>query len=86
MASADRAGWIEAVLAVAVTGALNYFGDGLNPVWPLMWFAIVPVLWFALRRSRWAAAAVAMASTLLGGLSMWHYLHGVLGASAAGDV
>ena len=83
MASANRAGWMEAGFVVAVAGALNYFGDGLNPVWPLMWFAMLPVLWFALRGSRWMTVVVVIASTLLGGLSMWYYLHGVLGARAA---
>lgn len=82
MASAHRAGWMEAVLVVVLAGALNWFGDGLNPVWPLMWFAVLPLLWFALRSSRWATVVVTMASTLLGGLSMWRYLHGVLGAPA----
>ncbi|WP_035349426.1 nitrilase-related carbon-nitrogen hydrolase [Edaphobacter aggregans] len=82
MASADRAGWIEAALAVVVAATLNWFGNGLNPVWPLMWSAMLPVLWFALRGSQWATAVAAVASTLLGGLSMWHYLHSVLGAPA----
>jgi apolipoprotein N-acyltransferase len=82
MVSANKAGWTEAGLVAAVAGALNYFGDGLNPVWPLMWFAALPLLWFALRGTRWATVVMAMASTLLGGLSMWHYLHGVLGAPA----
>jgi apolipoprotein N-acyltransferase len=83
MASANRAEWIEAGLVVVASSSLNYFGDGLNPVWPLMWIAMLPVIWFALRNSRLATVVVAMASTLLGGLSMWHYLHGVLGAPAA---
>jgi apolipoprotein N-acyltransferase len=80
MGSANRAGWIEAAVVTALSGALNWFGNGLNPVWQLMWFAVLPVLWFSMRSSRWMAAAVAMASMLIGGLSMWHYLHGVLGA------
>jgi hypothetical protein len=41
---------VEATLACAATATLMYFGNGLNPVWPLMWVAPLPVLWFATRR------------------------------------
>lgn len=70
------------VLVPACTGTLVWFGNGLDPLWPLMWFAMVPVLWFALRSSWWSTAIVAVLSMLLGGLNMWHYLHDVLGAPA----
>lgn len=78
MASANsvRQLW-RAALAVALTGTMIWFGNGLNPLWPLMWFAMLPVLWFALGSSWWATAIVAMSSMMLGGLSMWHYLHKV---------
>lgn len=67
-------------LAVACTAVLIWFGNGLNPVWPLMWFAMVPVLWFALRRSWWSAALACTLSMMVGGLNMFHYFHGVLRA------
>ena len=54
MGSANRAGWIEAAVVTALSGALNWFGNGLNPVWQLMWFAVLPVLWFSMRSSRWS--------------------------------
>jgi apolipoprotein N-acyltransferase len=61
---------------------LIFFGNGLNPLWPLMWLAMLPVLWFSLRSSWSSAAIVAAASMLLGCFNMWHYLHGVLGIPA----
>jgi apolipoprotein N-acyltransferase len=67
-------------LAVALTATMMWFGDGLNPLWPLMWLAMVPVLWYALHSPRWLAGVAAGSSMLLGGLSMWHYFHKVLGA------
>jgi len=70
------------VLVVACVATLIWFGNGLNPVWPLMWFAMLPVLWFALRSSWWSTAIVAVLSMMLGGLNMWGYLHHVLGAPA----
>ena len=83
MASANSAHQLWwAGLVVALTATMFWFGNGLNPLWPLMWFAMLPVLWFALRSSWWATVIVAMSSMVLGGLSMWHYFHKVLGAPA----
>ncbi len=67
-------------LAVACTVVLLWFGNGLNPVWPLMWFAMAPVLWFALRAPWWSAALGAALSMMVAGLNMFHYFHGVLRA------
>lgn len=84
MASANRFQRMgTGVLAVASTAAMVWFGNGLNPLWPLMWLAMTPVLWYALHNSRLNAAIVAASSMLLGGLSMWHYFHKVLGAPAS---
>jgi apolipoprotein N-acyltransferase len=55
-----------------------WFGNGLDPLWPLMWIALAPVLVFALRSSWWAAAVMAAAAMLLGNLNMWHYFIDVL--------
>jgi len=60
-----------------------YFGNGLNPLWPLMWIAFVPVLVFSLRSSRWAAAVTAMCTMMLGNLNLWSYLTKTLGAPAS---
>ncbi len=74
----------EAVLAIVATGAMFYFGNGLNPLWPLMWIAPLPVLVFALRSKWWATAMLTVASMLLGNLNMWSYLTKTLGMSCAG--
>ena len=39
-----------AFLAVGSTAVLVWFGNGLNPWWPLLWFAPLPVLLFTSRR------------------------------------
>jgi apolipoprotein N-acyltransferase len=59
----------------AATAVLLWFGNGLNPWWPLMWFAPLPVLWFALRRSWWVAGLTAAAGWLAGCFNLWGYLH-----------
>jgi apolipoprotein N-acyltransferase len=64
---------VEATLACAATATMMYFGNGLNPVWPLMWVAPLPVLWFATRRGRWNAALVAGIASLAGALTYWKY-------------
>lgn len=66
-----------AFLAVASTAVLVWFGTGLNPWWPLLWFAPLPVLLFASHSSWWGAAITAALSWLLGSLNLWHYFHGV---------
>jgi len=51
---------METVLATVATAAMFYFGNGLEPWWPLMWFAPLPLLLFALRSKWWAAAVTAV--------------------------
>lgn len=65
---------IAALLAIVSASVLFYFGNGLNPCWPLLWFAPLPVLLFALRGSWWSTALIAFLSLFLGGLNLWHYL------------
>jgi apolipoprotein N-acyltransferase len=67
------------LLAVVCTAALFWFGNDLNPWWPLMWFAPLPVLLFASRGSWWGAAIVAFLSLMAGSFVMWRYFH-LLGA------
>ncbi len=64
---------LAALLVIACTSTLVYFGNGLNPLWPLLWFAALPVLVFAARNSWWAAALTAFTSWLIGCLNMHHY-------------
>ena len=64
---------LTALLVIAAAATLVYFGNGLNPLWPLLWFAPLPVLVFAARSSWWAAALTAFFSWLIGCLNMHHY-------------
>lgn len=78
MESANR--WTGLVAALAVfgaTAALVFFGNGLMPRWPLMWFAPFPVLLFALRRPAWQAGLVAGGAWLAGYLNLWSYIRGL---------
>ena len=66
---------VAACLAVVSTATLVWFGSGLNPWWPLLWFAPLPVLLFVSRSSWWGAALTAFLAWLVGSLNMWHYFH-----------
>jgi apolipoprotein N-acyltransferase len=72
-----------AFLAMASTAALVWFGTGLDPWWPLLWFAPLPVLLSASRSTWRGVALTASLSWLLGSLNLWHYLHGVGHAPAS---
>jgi apolipoprotein N-acyltransferase len=76
--AADLRRTVAAPLAVALTAILTWFGTGLHPWWPLLWFAPLPVLVFAAGASWWRAAIVAAIAWLGGTLSLWHALHDVL--------
>jgi apolipoprotein N-acyltransferase len=77
MASAldSRRTIVFSLLAIASTAVLVWYGNGLDPVWPLLWIAPLPVLYFATRSSWWAAALTAFFAWFLGSFSMWHYFH-----------
>jgi hypothetical protein len=62
-----------ALLAFVATSILFWFGNNLDPWWPLLRFAPIPVLLFGLRSSWWGAAPTAGLSLLAGSLSRWHY-------------
>ena len=70
---------VAATLAMAL---LVYFGTGLEPFWPLMWFAPLPVLLFAADASWWAAALAGGFGVMLGILDLWGYFHDYLGVPA----
>ncbi|HEX4580620.1 MAG TPA: nitrilase-related carbon-nitrogen hydrolase [Acidobacteriaceae bacterium] len=71
-----------ALLVIAVSAFLVWFGNGLDPWWPLLWFAPLPVLLFALHSTWRSAAVVAFLAWLLGCLNLWHYLR-LVGVPAA---
>lgn len=70
------------ILLVAATsvfsGALFYFGTGLDPRWPLLWLAPVPVFFLAARASTRTTCAAALFAYFLGGLNVWHFFRNVL--------
>lgn len=71
-----RAGTVFA--ATIVSAALAYLGTSLHPQPWLTWLAPLPLAWIAPRiQARWLALA-AFAAGVLGALSHWHYLHGVI--------
>jgi apolipoprotein N-acyltransferase len=65
---------LAALSALVSTAVLVWFGNGLAPSWPLLWFAPLPVLIFALGGSWRSAAVTAALSWLAGCLNLWHYL------------
>jgi len=65
---------LVAFLVFASTVILVWFGNGLNPWWPLLWLAPLPVLWFSLRSSWLSAGLTAGLSWLAGSLNLWGYL------------
>jgi apolipoprotein N-acyltransferase len=67
-----------AVAAVAAAAVLVWFGTGLFPMWPLLWFAPLPVLMFAGRNSWWGAGLVAWCAWSIGNLNRWHYFSAAL--------
>ena len=68
------------LIATALMAVLIFFGTGLDPFWPLMWFAPLPVLLFANRASWWGAALAAGFGVMLGILNLWGVFHGLLQA------
>jgi len=67
-----------ALVAVAIAAVLVYFGTGLFPVWPLLWFAPVPVLILALRSSWRVAGVCAFVAWGIGSLNTQHFYRAVL--------
>jgi apolipoprotein N-acyltransferase len=65
---------VVAVLAVAASSVLLFWGTGLHPVWFLTWLAPLPVLLISPRLGRWSSFLAAALAWFLGSLNMWHYL------------
>ncbi len=76
MAFVDKRPALFGTVAVLSTAALFLVGNGMNPIWPVMWIAPIPVLVLAAETaSWWVAAGAAALSMLLGSLTMLYYLH-----------
>lgn len=81
MAFVHKRPLLTTIIAVLSASALFLLGNGMNPLWPLMWIAALPVLLLAAEAGSWWVAAVAAAlSMLLGSLTMLYYLHFALHA------
>ena len=69
-------GSVRPATAAAVFSAsavLVWFGNGLDPWWPLIWLAPLPLFWFALRSPGWVAGLVTFAAWLAGSVSLLNY-------------
>jgi len=64
---------LAATLTVLTTTALLLVGNGMNPVWPVMWIAFIPVLVLAAETTSWriAAAAAALSPCSITSISCW---------------
>ena len=67
------------VAAAVGTGALLWWGTGLDPWWPLLWFAPVPALLFAQQAKVGPAALCAVAGWSLGAFNLAGYFRQTLG-------
>ncbi|MGA3210949.1 MAG: nitrilase-related carbon-nitrogen hydrolase, partial [Terriglobales bacterium] len=70
----DKRRNVAALLAVASTALMVWFGTGLEPRWPMLWLAPIPVLLFASRSSWWSAGLAAGLAWFIGNLNLWNYL------------
>jgi apolipoprotein N-acyltransferase len=61
--------------AIVISGLAFFFGNGLHPLWWLMWLAPIPALVAAGRASARVACTAAFLSFFLGGLTWWGYFH-----------
>jgi apolipoprotein N-acyltransferase len=74
MESANRTrDTLTAVAVFSATAVLVWFGNGLTPWWPLMWFAPLPLFWFSLRSRWWSAALMAACAWLAGSVNLLEY-------------
>jgi apolipoprotein N-acyltransferase len=64
--------------AAGATAVLAFFGTGLHPFWPLLWFAPVPVLLVASRLRPLQTFLVSFVSWFVGELNQWTYFAHVL--------
>ena len=75
----DARRWRASALAIGATALGWWFGNGLHPLWWLLWLAPLPLLWVAPRLSWLEAAVAAFLAIAIGGMNQWAYLHGHIG-------
>jgi apolipoprotein N-acyltransferase len=71
--ASKRGGIVAATFAVGVSAVLVWFGNNLDPYWPLLWLAPLPVLVIALRGSALRACFAVGLPWLIGSFSLWDY-------------
>jgi apolipoprotein N-acyltransferase len=81
-ATRPRLSLLVALLAMLSSGAMLYFGTGLQPVWWLTWLALLPALVAVHRCGRLAGVALCLGTWLIAGANLWPYLHGTLSLPA----
>ena len=69
----ERFSALAVCAAAAASAAGLFFGNGLHPIWWLMWIAPIPVLCLAPRVSSGMAFSAASVAWILGGLNTWTY-------------
>ncbi|MBV9494097.1 MAG: hypothetical protein JOZ54_07610 [Acidobacteria bacterium] len=68
-----------ALAATLATAAAAFYGTGMHPAWPMLWFAPLPMLVLAPRVSGRTSFALSAIAWFLGGMSMWTYFMSMLG-------
>jgi apolipoprotein N-acyltransferase len=59
--------------ATVVSAILIWFGTGLEPIWPLLWFAPFPLLLLCLGRRTWPELVATAVAWFFGTFSFWNY-------------
>src|SRR4029077_7399651 len=62
------------IVAGTTTAALLYFGTGLHPIWPLLWFAPIPVIAIAPQLRATRTFARGTVGCFLGETNLWKHL------------
>ena len=67
------------IVAGTTTAALLYFGTGLHPIWPLLWFAPIPIIAIAPQLRAWHTFALATVTWFFGQMNLWKHLANGIG-------
>jgi apolipoprotein N-acyltransferase len=62
------------IVAGTTTAALLYFGTGLHPIWPLLWFAFVSIIAIGPQLPASGVFALATVAWFFGATNLWKHL------------
>src|SRR5438045_8380169 len=62
------------IVAGMTTAALVYFGTGLHPIWPLVWFALIPIIAIAPQLRVSHVFALGTMAWFFGQTNLWKHL------------